>query len=465
MSLDSKESNSNLFSRLFRGNVPLGKTYWLYFVFIGGFCLNTTSKILQAYYFDISTSTLGTYSYIAFYWFVIVYTLFSQIAVWRSAGKFEGKIIWSALARLMVIIGFFGIVINVYSSYLAPDKIITNIKNEIILIQKSLPKMIDDSTRLDSVRLEGKEANYNYTLISTSIDDVDIEYFTQVMSVNLKTEVCSNEDVKDGLEAGISFNYYYRDKEGKPISKTTVSKEDCKFNQIDKNKESIDKEQIEKETVKLGKELKPSKIFADNSNAVVLIRTYDDEANMNSFGSGFNIHKRGIIVTNLHVVFTGDRFLDIKFPKNGTYDDVEIVGFSSTDTDLVLLRIEGSNLPVVDIDPQTTPKVGDKIYTIGNPEGYINTLSEGLISAKRHRDGTEFIQITAPISSGSSGGPVFNEYGEVIGVATEMAVEGQNLNFAVDINEVENIKLFDSGIYLKDFVDYIRAKKKAKKDK
>lgn len=75
-------------------------------------------------------------------------------------------------------------------------------------------------------------------------------------------------------------------------------------------------------------------------------------------------------------------------------------------------------------------EIGDTVYEVGNPEGLEGTFSQGIISGLR---GTDYIQITAPISPGSSGGPVINQYGEVIGIATSFNKEGQNLNFAIPV--------------------------------
>lgn len=204
---------------------------------------------------------------------------------------------------------------------------------------------------------------------------------------------------------------------------------------------------------------KPSEIFSQNNEAVVLVRSYDGSGNLIGFGSGFNVHENGVIVTNLHVVLSGGSYLEIKFPKHGTYEDVYIAGFSDFSTDLAVLRIDGKELPKVNISPSVPVNVGDRIYTISNPEGLLNTLSEGLVSAERVVDNTTFYQITAPISEGSSGGAVFNEFGEVIGVASMIMKKGQNLNFAISIDEFSRIEKFEEYFTLKDLMDYFEKQK------
>jgi tetratricopeptide (TPR) repeat protein len=87
---------------------------------------------------------------------------------------------------------------------------------------------------------------------------------------------------------------------------------------------------------------------------------------------------------------------------------------------------------------------GQKIYVIGSPLGLPATISEGIISGLRDFNGHHLIQITAPISSGSSGGPVLNDKGELVGVAVAQFKDGQNLNFAIPKNHVELLLSFAS---------------------
>lgn len=106
--------------------------------------------------------------------------------------------------------------------------------------------------------------------------------------------------------------------------------------------------------------------------------------------------------------------------------------------DLALIRVEGLNAePIVLSD--TPPQVGDRIWAIGSPEGLEGSLSEGVVSAIR-RDGTHpLIQMTAPVSSGSSGGPVLDGRGQLVGVAVSQSRSGQNINFSI---HVDTLRLF-----------------------
>lgn len=147
-----------------------------------------------------------------------------------------------------------------------------------------------------------------------------------------------------------------------------------------------------------------------------------------SLGSGFII-ENGKIVTNLHVI-EGAKYGYVLV--NGSSTKHKIQGYHSIDkqNDLAILSIPtitGKSLLLT----SSNPEIGEKIYAIGNPKGLSGTISEGIVSGIRDLKNKELIQITAPISPGSSGGPVINNSGQVIGVAVGTLTSGQNLNFAI----------------------------------
>lgn len=195
----------------------------------------------------------------------------------------------------------------------------------------------------------------------------------------------------------------------------------------------------------------PTEIFKRYSDGVVLVRLYDKERKMIGFGSGFNIIEDGVILTNLHL-FAEANYFDVKFPNGGVYEEGYIAGLSKKLEDMVLLRIVGKNLPIVNADMAADLEIGDKVYVIGNPEGLVNSLSEGLVSGIREASqGYKYYQITAPISPGSSGSPVFDEFGRIVGIATFYLEGGQNLNFCIPINEINNMQTFEQCVTLEQF--------------
>jgi hypothetical protein len=162
--------------------------------------------------------------------------------------------------------------------------------------------------------------------------------------------------------------------------------------------------------------------------SVVLLMMSSDNGEK-SFGSGFFVTP-DVVVTNYHVIEGASSGLA---RINGQQAKREVAGIVAMDRerDLALLKLKstvGKPLPIGD---SNTVSIGDEIYAAGNPMGLEGTFSQGIISSVRKVEGEKIIQITAPISHGSSGGPVLNNQGQVIGVAFGSFVDGQALNFAV----------------------------------
>ena len=201
-------------------------------------------------------------------------------------------------------------------------------------------------------------------------------------------------------------------------------------------------------------------IFNKNNEAVVLISAYDKNGNVESFGSGVCIHSEGVILTNLHVLDSDTTYLDIKFQKHGVYEDVYVAGVSPISEDYLALRVYEKDLPSVNISTRNEYDIGEKIITIGNPEGLLNSISEGIISGRRFYGDHEYYQMTAPVSYGSSGGAVFDEYGYLIGISTGILEEGQNLNFFLPINRINNVETFDTNLTIRQFNNLRRSNKK-----
>jgi len=169
-------------------------------------------------------------------------------------------------------------------------------------------------------------------------------------------------------------------------------------------------------------------IAANAQMAVVTVRAYEDGEEM-SLGTGFFIRDDGVLVTNLHVVAGADS-VSVEIDSGEIYDNVFTL---STDErrDLILLQIPATKLFTLSIADDRGAEVGDSVYVMGNPLGLEGTFSGGMLSARRVEDGVAYLQVTAPISQGSSGGPVLNSAGQAIGVTTLTYAEGQNLNMAV----------------------------------
>lgn len=152
-------------------------------------------------------------------------------------------------------------------------------------------------------------------------------------------------------------------------------------------------------------------------------------------GSGVVISKDKII-TNCHVI-DGAESVKVLF-ENSEYEVNSIYG--NKDFDYCILTV--SNLPANSANiSDKNISVGQKVYSIGTPQGFELTIADGLVSGLRKIENISIIQTTAPISHGSSGGGLFNEYGQLIGITTMMLKDAQNINFAIPADLNKTIKL------------------------
>jgi hypothetical protein len=159
-------------------------------------------------------------------------------------------------------------------------------------------------------------------------------------------------------------------------------------------------------------------------------------------GSGFVVRSDGLIATNYHVIEGATR-IQVVFKDNPSVHWAEAVGTDPT-YDLALLRVQsGPRARPVRLGSTRRLPIGSEVIAIGNPLGLDASVSTGIVSQVRVLQGLSFmgelIQITAPISPGSSGGALFNRNGEVIGVTTLGIIDGQNLNFAVPIERLQTL--------------------------
>ena len=233
------------------------------------------------------------------------------------------------------------------------------------------------------------------------------------------------------------------------------------------------------------KQLTPKEIVQQASPAIVRIDVGDGA------GTGFFVHPSGVLATNLHVIF-GKREINITLHDGRTFPALQVVGLDPA-RDLALLKIEaGKPVPVLSLGDSAAMTAGDQVIAIGNPLGVFDySVSSGLVSqvraictaaqVARHKQNVAryeelrekrvcwrqedaelglrcaeeltLIQISAPISQGSSGGPLFNLYGEVIGVTTAIISTGQNLNLAIPTNYLKPILGRPHAISMEEFAE------------
>ena len=171
---------------------------------------------------------------------------------------------------------------------------------------------------------------------------------------------------------------------------------------------------------------------------VVEIEALSRQGRVLKTGTGFFVDPSGSIVTNFHVVEGASRV--IVRSSEPQAEEPAVVAATDVPSDLAVLTLRGSSLrPFLPLTSRT-PRAGERVVVVGSPLGLDRTVTDGIVSAVRELpNGTSVIQITAPISPGSSGSPVVDLNGEVLGVATFRFREGQNLNFATSISQIGNL--------------------------
>ena len=171
--------------------------------------------------------------------------------------------------------------------------------------------------------------------------------------------------------------------------------------------------------------------------AVVTVIMYDRSGRVTGNGSGFFVNPQGHLVTNYHVLSRADR-AEIKTHDGRRYPITTVLAEDrKADLIKVTADLPPGAVPAYLALSGTRPRVGERVLVIGSPMGLDQTVADGMVSGIRILSGIgEMLQISAPISPGSSGGPVVNVKGEVLGVARGFLTKGQMLNFAIPVRLV-----------------------------
>ena len=183
------------------------------------------------------------------------------------------------------------------------------------------------------------------------------------------------------------------------------------------------------------------------------VEVYAESDFVSSLGTGFYIDDSGTVVTNYHVIQDCSNAY-VTTNDGGTYEVKNVLGYSE-ELDIALLETTKSNSTAVETCTSVT--TGETVYVLGSSLGLTGTFSEGLVStAERTVGDVPYIQISAPISHGNSGGPVVNSLGLVVGIASAGFEEGQNLNLALPISVLDQIAVTDP-VSMKEFYEITSA--------
>ena len=208
--------------------------------------------------------------------------------------------------------------------------------------------------------------------------------------------------------------------------------------------------------------------FSNNAKAieaaeqsVVMLYCYDSvemtDDHLIATGSGVIMYDDTTIVTNCHVI-KGAVAVRVVTEQDLSYDVAGVLAYD-TDKDIAVIRIgENSGLTPLLLGDSTEVMKGEAVVAVGSPLGIKNTVSTGVLSGRVYEDGIDVLQFTAPISSGSSGGALFDDKGKLIGITYASYIEGQNLNLAIPIEVVTNVYKgrFSELIALNDYMKTTR---------
>jgi len=173
--------------------------------------------------------------------------------------------------------------------------------------------------------------------------------------------------------------------------------------------------------------------------SIVSILTINSEGKISGQGSGFFVNASGDVITSHHVL-EGAAHASVINAEGKGFPIRRIVA-DDPDGDLIQVSVDLGDAKVQPLELSSTlPETGERVIVIGTPLGLEKTVSDGIVSAVREVPGFgKIVQVTAPISPGSSGSPVVNMKGEVIGVATFFVIAGQNLNFAIPVGRIAKL--------------------------
>lgn len=269
--------------------------------------------------------------------------------------------------------------------------------------------------------IKRNEYMFLYLLIFLGVDVLYVDY-----------EKTKNFNIKSNYKPYV-INYNNKQKLNiKEFENQIINKEINK--NIEKSKLEIHKNNSIKEVIKNKKELDFEEI-SKFASKVVMINVLNENGECFKTGSGFFAGKNGIILTNFHVIQCGVNFAVRIENDDNVYMTDEIIKYDYT-RDLAIIRIDYNTEPLNIYNGENNLVRGQKVAAIGSPLGLFNSVSDGIISGFRNIDDKDFIQFTAPVSHGSSGGALFNMYGQVIGIITAGYDEGQNINLAVNYNMI-----------------------------
>ncbi|MCR5164533.1 MAG: S1C family serine protease [Thermoguttaceae bacterium] len=299
----------------------------------------------------------------------------------------------------------------------------------------------DYNSSLHSRNAEGDAGQYDYPSVQPQKQSSMMGFYALITTLFLLFTL---------VMGGMLWFVASQLKSDNPVQVTADDDEGEDEAQDAQGKKSSSKSKSEKQNAKGAGNEAANNIFKKLNNecgsCVVLIESQsDDESEGSSLGSGFVIYRdkdpngESLILTNLHVA-NPEADTYVVQSKSGEVTEAHLAGVAKDGTDLAVLAIPNmSNLkPIWKLRSSQQIEIGDDVYTVGHPLGLDFTVSgPGKLSQKRFNEEKEahgaILQHTAPISPGNSGGPLLDSEGNIFGINTSLAGEGNSLFFAIPI--------------------------------
>lgn len=224
MENDINNKKVNYFIRLFKGQISLPMTYWVWFLF-----LNFLITITSSFYFNslpIEPSSIQRKIVLSIVFLTFLYSILILISVWRSATNHDDSKVWAIVAKIIVIINF----INLMSELYATSKVFLNkeiaLINQIKSINQRAPIKVAEDIYITKAVIDNKNIYYTYRL--NKITEEKFSTFNiSLLNDDVEKASCNDVEIKKLLEKNYKFNYYYTNKENKMLTNIEIKKETC----------------------------------------------------------------------------------------------------------------------------------------------------------------------------------------------------------------------------------------------
>lgn len=220
----SYNSKPNLIKRLFRGDISLPITYWVFGVG-SGLMIRLGYFLIEKNFIKILMYEYGLLFIKAFNILTLLISLFIIIAIWRSANKYTESPGWALVAKIVMVLNIMVLLVSLYNQYTMDPE--AALQSEISLSNKNLPFMVDEQTRLDKMSLNNHNIHYHYTILDLEKSEIDQNFFKVNMHKILAENSCGDAESLELLKEGRKLIFNYNDKNDAFVTDITVENYDC----------------------------------------------------------------------------------------------------------------------------------------------------------------------------------------------------------------------------------------------